>query len=382
MFYALSLLFVCTALAYLSANKQYVGAGNSRRAILQRVIDLSSIAFFAMLIIMVCFAGLRSFVNDTASYLSAYEKKIPSELAAIRNIDWAIGSNPLFSIYQIVLKSVFSANGHMFIFVSSLITVTPMVLFIRKYAENFGFSIYLFLAFIVFAFTCAAIKQTMATAIGIWAVPLFLNKKRIKAALLILIAMLIHPYVLVLFAFFFLHKNIWDIRAVIVIGITIVISFVFTSFVESMINFTSLLGENYDISSFDDNKMNIFRVLVYLVTPVLSFAFRKKIREKNNEFLNVCVNLSFVSACFVVLSMFGGAIALGRVACYFDIFTCIALPSIISCGLSNIKEKSFVTVFAFLGFFGFYLTYYIRFYPTIGDMFSDWYCHVSILELF
>ena len=106
MFYALFLLFVCTALAYLSRNKQFAGADNSNKTISQRTIDLSSIAFVALLIILVCFAGLRTFMNDTATYLSSFEEKVQGGLSGIKSIDWSIGANPLFHFYQILIKSV------------------------------------------------------------------------------------------------------------------------------------------------------------------------------------------------------------------------------------------------------------------------------------
>ena len=383
MFYALLLLFVCTILAYWSSNKQSVTIEKTEKGFSQSAISLSSIAFIALLIILVCFGGLRTFMNDTAIYLSSFEEKVPNTLSGIKSVDWAIGSNPLFAIYRIIIKSLLTTNGQVFIFVSSLITITSMILFIRKNSENFGFSIFLFISFTVYAFTLGAMKQTMATAIAIWAVPLFLSGKKIRAVLLIVIAMFIHPYVVVYFAFFFLYKNIWDKRAVLIILATLAISFVFTSFIAGLLNLTSLIGDEYDSSMFEGTGTNIFRVLVYWVTPVLSFVYREQIREKDNKFLNVCINLSLVSACFILLASIGGANMMGRLANYFDIFTCISLPVVVSCGNSKTNEKTIISLLAFIGFIGFYITYYSKYYPNFfGDMFNDYYCHVSFMELF
>lgn len=383
MFYALLLLFVCTILAYWSSNKQSVTIEKTEKGFSQSTISLSSIAFIALLIILVCFGGLRTFMNDTANYIRAFEEKVPNNLSGIGNVNWALGANPLFLVYRIIIKSFVSTNGQVFIFLSSLITITSMVLFIRKNAEDFGFSIFLYLSFAVYAFSLAAMKQSLATAIAIWAVPLFLRKKRIRSILLILIAMLIHPYVVVFFAFFFLHKNIWDKRAVIIIAVTIASGFVFTSFIANLINLTSLIGEDYDLSSFEGGGVNFFRVLVYLVTPVLSFIYRKQIRQRDNRLLNICVNLSLVSACFMLLASIGGAVMLGRLANYLDIFTCLALPTIIKCCNPKTNEKTIITGLAFVGFVGFYITYYSKYYPNfIGDMFNDYYHHVSFMELF
>lgn len=383
MFYVLLLLFASTILAYWASNKQNATDEKTGKSFSQRTISLSSIAFITLLIVLVCFGGLRTYANDTSTYLSNFNHKIPNSFSAIKNIDWSLGSNPLFSVYQIVLKSLFTTNGQVFIFVSSLLTITSMVLFFRKYTENFGFSIFLFISFTVYAFTLGAMKQTMATAIAIWAVPLFISGKRIRAFVLIILAMFIHPYVVVYFALFFLYKNIWDKRAVIIILATLAISFVFTSFIAGLLNFTSLIGDEYDSSMFSGAGINVFRVLVYWVTPILSLVYREQIREKDSKFLNVCINLSLVSACFVLLASFGGANMMGRLANYFDIFTCIALPAIINCSDKNSNEKSVITILAFLGFVGFYIMFYSKYYPSfIGNMFSNWYNHTSITELF
>lgn len=381
MFYVIILLFGCTALAYLGAPKKHAEVENQR--INQGfVIDISSVAFLALLIILVCFCGLRTFMNDTATYLENYEQSIPNNFSEVFNLDWSLGANPLFITYQIVLKSIFSANGQMFIFFSAMITVTSMVIFVRKKSENFGFSVYLFLAFGVYAFAMSAMKQSLATAIGIWAVPFFLNGKKIRAILLLLVAMLIHPYVFVFVALFFLKNNVWDKKAVIIIILTIISSVAFSSIIERIINLTSIIGDNYDLTSFESNGINIFRVLVYLVTPILSYVFRREIRKENNCFLNLCVNFSLISACFMLIAVSGGAVLIGRMANYYGVFTCISLPMVISIGFSETSLKKPITFLAFVFFFVFYLVSYSKYYPSLEYMFADYYAHVPITELF
>ena len=111
--------------------------------------------------------------------------------------------------------------------------------------------------------------------------------------------------------------------------------------------------------------------------------FTGSLREKNDTFLNVCVNLSFVSACFVFLAMFGAATPLGRMANYLTIFTCIALPSIIKCDYNEAMGKKYITTAIFALFFFYYLSYYHKFMPDFfANFFTDYYAHVSITALF
>ena len=383
MFYVLLLLFGCTALAYLSTKKEIVRVDNQNERTINHAIGLSSIAFVVLLIILVCYSGLRTYSNDTTTYVSTFEKKIPDTLSEIGNIEWKLGNNPLFQAYQIVLKSVFSANGQIFLFVTALLTVTLTVVFFKKYSAVFGSSIFVYISFAVYAFSFAAMKQCLAAAIAIWAVPLFLRKKRITSILLIVIAMLIHTYVVVFFAFFFLHKNVWDKRAVLIIAVTIISGVAFTTVVDSALNLTSLIGEEYSINSFEGNSINVFRVFAYWAVPILSFIYRKEVREKNDRFLNICVNLSFVSACFVTLALAGAATPLGRMANYLDTFTCIALPGVITCVSDERAEKKYLTLLSYGFFFVYYLAYYNKFMPNFVDsLFTDYYAHVPIAALF
>ena len=96
----------------------------------------------------------------------------------------------------------------------------------------------------------AAMKQTLATAIGIWAIALYIRGKRVLPALVILFAMMIHPYVLIFFTIYFMSKNIWDYRSLILIIIALIAGFFFTNIVDRLMDLSSALGDEYDMSLF------------------------------------------------------------------------------------------------------------------------------------
>ena len=81
--------------------------------------------------------------------------------------------------------------------------------------------------------------------------------------------------------------------------------------------------------------VNIFRFLVTGVTAFLSFIVRDELRHSDDKLLNISVNLCIVQACIMFLGLFGTANYFARMANYFLIFQCIALPYLV--------EKYFVS---------------------------------------
>ena len=338
---------------------------------------LATILFIILLVTLICFSGLRTRMNDTATYINSFVEKTPSSLFEIKDIDWSIGANPFFTIYQIVLKTLISESSHIFIFITSCIVTTSMMLFIRKYSLNFGYS--LFLSFTVFAFTMAAMKQTIATSIAIWALPQFLNGKKFKAAIIILFAMLIHPYVVIYFVVFFASKTIWDRKTFIMILVALAFIMFYESVLNGVLGLTSSIGDEYDMEWFTTGGVNVLRIAVYLVTPLLSFVYRKQIQKNADDMSLIAINLSVVSALFIMLASLGAANMFGRMANYFDLFQCLALPVIFKHGLKTRNEKIFLGTISVICFTYFYYSYYSKYLLSYNS--DCFYEHISFLEM-
>ncbi len=340
---------------------------------------LATLLFVAILVTLVCFSGLRTRMNDTTTYMRLFVERVPNKLSGIVDIDWAIGSNPLFSVYRIFLKVFISESASVFIFITSCIVTTSMLLFLKKYSLNFGHTLFLFLAFTVYAFTAAAIKQTLATAVAIWALPQYLNGKKFKAAIIILFAMLIHPYVVIYFVVFFASKTIWDRKTFFMILVALAFSMFYESVLNGVLGLTSSIGDEYDMELFTTGGVNVLRIAVYLVTPLLSFVYRKQIQKNADDMSLVAINLSIVSALFMMLASLGAANLFGRMANYFDIFQCLALPVIFKHGFKTKNERIIVGVISIVCFSYFYYTYYSK-YVVLYDT-ECFYEHISFKDM-
>lgn len=377
------LLTVCVLLAV--GIKRQTLFEEKRGILVARGTSVGKLLFFFLIVILVMFAGLRTVMNDTGTYISSFRLKIPGSLEGIATIDWSIGSNPLFTIYQIVLKALLSSNGQVFIFITALITEVSMVRFLHRYSSNFGWSLYLFLAFTVFAFTMAAMKQAMATAIAIWSLPLYQQKRWWKATLLLLLAMMIHPYVIVFVSALFLTgKGVWNRRIYLVIVLTVLFALSFSTVLERVLNVTDMIGDEFQEEAFAEGTgVGIPRILSYLIVPVLAFFARRGLRADDNPIQNLFVNLSIVAACLSVLSGFGGSVLFGRMPNYFDLCICIALPYVLDhLDCLPPKFRGLLKLALPIAYLVFYQTYYHKYFSGEPEpLTADIYHHTTFLDM-
>ncbi len=332
--------------------------------------------FFALLFIMVCFAGLRTKMNDTATYFISFQTQ-PDSFRAIKNLDLALGANPGFVLYQVLLRSLGFLTASEFIFITSFFVVSSYILFLRKYSEDFGLSIYLLIAMAVYAFAMGAVKQTLAMAIGIWAVDAVVRKKYILYIILVLLACTIHPYVLIFLIVPVFSKTVWSKQTVLIVLLTVVAGSVFGGFVDRILSIGAAIGDEYNREDFTGAGVNLFRLLSYLVIPTLSLLCRKRLKSVDRREVSLFLNLSVVSACFMLLAFFGGANMFGRMASYFDLFNCLALPIVLYYGMSKDNAKVIKTV-AIACYAVFYFTYYSKYSAAWN---ADYYNHISLAEL-
>ncbi len=312
------------------------------------------IMVFCIFIILSLFAGLRSEYNDTNTYMYNFVYRIPDDFSSFRWSDITLGENPGFFVYQVLIKLFISQDPQFFILISSFFTIGLFLAFYNEYTPKFSLSIFLYITSGLFVFSMAAIKQTMAMAIGLLAVHYFIKGKSGRFFLLILLASTIHPYVLLYLLLPLFSKKVWSTKIVVLLLLTIFIGFFFEQFISIILNVTENIGENYKEEYFIGEGVSNLRLLVFSVTSVLSFIFRKKINEQENIILNLCVNASIISFLFMIMASYGTANMFGRMANYFEPFTYIALPWILTKYIGKYKIIIIFTCIFFYCIFFYY----------------------------
>lgn len=311
----------CIILAFFAENNSITTTGHLG----EKLYIQKDKAFWAvMTVIMVVYAGLRITYNDTTTYRLSYEI-LPTDTTVFSEIDWAIGSNPVFHFINACLKVV-GVSTQSFLMIYAFITLSIYMWFIRKYTDNLWMSVFLFFAMGCYTFTLAAIKQTVAVAFCLLATDRALQKKWPGFVIWIVLATLIHPYSLMYLAIPFLTFNPWTTKTYIMLALFGTLGVGLQSLLGTIIDITSMMGEEYSVDEFSGDGVNIFRVLVMWAPALLSYFSRHFLKDNNDKARNVIINLMMLNAEILFIGLFGTANYFARLANYFLIFQVLALP--------------------------------------------------------
>ena len=105
---------------------------------------------------------------------------------------------------------------------------------------------------------------------------------------------------------------------------------------------------------FDSYTINIFRLAVYAVTPVLSIVFRKWILQNSSKMDHILIHMSIISLACMSMGTQSGANMFARMAMYFELGTICCLPQMLK---KTFDDRSYrlVSVVAAVCFFGFFV---------------------------
>lgn len=329
------------------------------------------IFFFLMAVVAIVFVGLRTSYNDTETYRYSYEL-MPTGMGNILNLDLSLGSNPGFNILNTILKTIgFSTQD--FLMIYAVVTVGIYFWFVRKYSDNIWLSVFLFFTMGCYTFTMAAIKQCVAVAFCLVGIDRLLREKKISFVFWILLASTFHPYSLMYLIAPFLMFKPWTNKTYILLAVFGLIGLGIQPLLGTVVDITTMLGEEYDAATFTGEGINIFRLAVVWVPVIVSFFVRKYLREANTKKDNLILNLTILNAEIMFIGLFGTANYFGRLANYFLIFQALCLPHLFNGFTTGSKRIiTFLCVFCFLLYF-----YYAN---VINQYFDNGFYSISFLS--
>lgn len=311
------LLGICTVLAYLAQWKRdRFKHENAAR---------DEWLFTLLLIVaLVLFSGLRISYNDTGVYLAQFWRSPPlSEFW--HGATFSLGANPGFDLVNSLLLSA-THNQHLFLMFCSAITVGVYVYFLRMHSPMFGLSVFLLLTSTLYIFTLAAVKQTLAMAIGLIAVELALRRKWISFVVVILISAMIHPYVLMFLAVPLLTFKPWTGWTYATLIGTATAANAFGELIQPASVLVQALGDSYTAEELTGEGVSPFRFAAALSPVLLSFIFRRHLFAESTREENLMVNGSHVHAALMFVALYGHANLWGRLATYFALFGLVSIP--------------------------------------------------------
>ena len=191
------------------------------------------------------------------------------------------------------------------------------------------------------------------------------QKKWVKYALLVFIAMLFHTYAIVFVVVPFLRRKPWSAFTwLLAVGAV----FVFMNIEPILGNVADFTEENgkkiYQDEILGGQNSNIFRILVYAVPPLISFVYRKTLFEDSKPIENITVHLSLLSFICMLYGVTVDANESDRLATYFIWGTIIALPWM----LKKISLKQGNNILKSVAYVAFFIYFVYKF--TIAESFD------------
>ena len=307
--------------------------------------------YFLIFAVLTLFIGLRTHYNDTLAYISMYEKAVAFP-KFWEDFTFRFGGNTGFLIVQSWLKTKQLPAQSYILFFAALSMLCTLI-FLRHNSGNIMLSLFLLFATNAYTLSAAALKQSAAIAIGLIAIIFAQKRKWGWFAVLLFLATTFHPYVLVFAIVPFLTFKPWTGKTYIVLAAFLVVGFALESLLGTIVDITSMIGDNYTEEDLIGEGINVFRVLVCNVPLVLSFLYRKRLFENSSRSENLMVNLAMINGAIMFVGSFGTAIYFSRMASFFTIAQCIVLPWIL--GRLPRQTRTFYTWGMIAGYSGFFV---------------------------
>ena len=307
---------------------------------------------------LVIWAGFRGNVGDTGSYVMAFQD-MPSSFSEISSYIESQEKDQGFYFVSAVIKCIIGNQDTIYFIIVAAVQCILLFKIYRKYSSAFAVSFFLFIAstdYISWIFN--GMRQFTAVTITVACFPWILQKKYVKAIIVILIASLFHQSALLVLPFVFIGQGkAWNKKTLLfIIAVVIAVVFAdrFTDILDNMLAETQYQNVVSDWEQFQDDGTNILRVLVYSVPTILSLIGIKYIREADDPVINICVNMSIASTGLYVVSMFTSGIFIGRLPIYFSLYNYILLSWEIR-NMFTKRSAALINGAMLLGYTGFYM---------------------------
>ena len=280
--------------------------------------------FLVIAVVAGVFCGLRRGYNDTYAYRHLYEI-VDTSQPFFSDFRWTLAESPGFKIVYKAMAYM-RWDTQLFLMSFALFDVGTVFWFAYRYSRSFTMTVFMIFATGVYTFCFAAIMQCTATAFGLIGVDLLIRRRPLGFLFAVLIGCTFHTYCTIFLIVPLMVSQPWERRTYSFIIATVVAAILFSMFIRIIVGITSATGESYTETELTAGGVNPFRLLVALVPVVLSFLARDDLRKSDDMLVNISVNLCIVQACILFLGLFGTGNYFARLANYFLIFQCIAIP--------------------------------------------------------
>lgn len=290
--------------------------------------------FFALIAVapLVYLTAYRSrWFADTNMYWQGFLKS-PASFSSIYSYATGVSKDNAFYFCVALIHTIIGNHPILYFTIVAALQMFAVVFVFRKYSTNLLLSLFVFVASTDYiSYMHNGVRQFAAVCIILLASRFIFERKLIPAIIAVILASQFHQSALLMIPILFIIQGSpWNKSTVAMLfGALLVIIFVdqFTGILDTLLEETQYSNIVSDWTSWDDNGTNPLRVAVYSVPAVLSLVGLPYIREENDPMINICTNMSIISAGLYLISMATSGIFMGRLPIYVSLYAnCILLP--------------------------------------------------------
>ena len=281
---------------------------------------------------LIILAGSRNLGFGETGLYRQFFRDAPSSLSQIPSYIVDINKDKGFYFFTAIIKSLISSDERVYFYIIATFQGLAVIYLLRKYSNNMLLSLFIFAAGNDFlSYMENGIRQFVAVCIILLASSFIFERKYIRAVIVVLVASLFHQSALLMLPIVFIVQGqpwnksttfmlIWSLLAV-------AFAYQFTGILDNMLEDTQYSDIVTTWTAWDTGGTNPIRVAVFSVPALLSLLGLNYIREENDPVINVCTNMSVLSAGLYIVSMATSGIYMGRLPIYVNVYSiCIMLP--------------------------------------------------------
>lgn len=320
----------------------------------------SKTLIFAFWFAVTFIAAFREGFQDTGVYKNLYED-IGSEYENAFDEDFIIQDRG-FNLYMIFLNRI-SPDPQLMIAVSAILINGVYIHTISKYSSDLPFSLLLFL-FVPFIGTMNGIRQVLAGAVVMLALPFIRDRKIIPFMLIALIATSLHASALIMIPLYFIISGKRYNGGVWLFLLFVAFCFAAPSTAYQLMG-TILEDSVYEKYLQNEAKMGFMRFLVELVPVIVSFLYHRveimrmrngipnRLDSRSRRMIDILINMQIVSLGFTALGI--QMVYFARISMYFSLVLPLLLPVTISNVFSghSAKQVKRIAIVMYLFYFAY-----------------------------
>ncbi len=311
-----------------------------------RLVNIYGKSFYIITcVVFILLVGLRNEVigRDTAYYVLGYERKkyIIDLLYYLESVKEEHG----YQILQWLIRKT-GAEYPVFLTICAILSVTPVIILIKKFSKMPWLSVFLYVAFGFLTFLLSGIRQGIAMGFCCIA-SLFIPKKKIGLYLLfVLLAASIHKSALIFLPAYFLYYLKADVTSIVIVFVMGVITYVFKDQIFGFLN------SNARMSYKQTETGGTMQYLFVILNIILGLFFYDDMKENDMlkfSFFCICVTAMIIPIIRVHPALF-------RLYYYYYIFIMIFASNLIAV----IKDR-FTKIVVLYGYCFVSLVFFYRF---------------------